>query len=125
MNWELLNITEGFDNIQYPSTPAFIHFWIDGNDGFQSKPGEVLVRKFRGRKNLRETLLKYLEKEHADGKTVYIFGEPQIMYDPHNFEPVYVFRINSYDGTIRKVKEIEEPPMIENNTKNYKYLLIA
>jgi hypothetical protein len=117
---QFLDITEGFDNIQYVETPMYMHFWFDENDKIQSKSGTTVARKFGG--DTRKGLLKYLEEEHAKGNTVYFYGDPQVIYDPHNFTPSLVFRMNSYDGILkRKAEEIET--IIEDN--NYKYLLIA
>jgi hypothetical protein len=116
---QFLDITEGFDNIQYVDTPMYMHFWFE-KDKIQTKSGETFARRFKG--DARMELIEYLEEEHSRGRTVYFYGDPHTMYDPNDFSPVLTFRMNSYDGILkRKVEEIET--IIEDN--NYKYLLIA
>ena len=118
---QFFDITEGFDNIQYVDTPMFMHFWFE-DDKINSKPGTALGKKFAG--DTRIGLLDYLEKEHAKGNTVYFYGEPHVMYNPHDFTPSVMFRTNSYEGVLKTKKE-ETETIIENNITNYKYLLIA
>lgn len=119
-NRQFLDITEGFDNIQYVDTPTYKHFWIDENDKVQSIAGESQNRKYKG--NVRMSLIKYLQEEHDKGHTVYFFGDPITMYDPYDFSPVITFRMNSYKGRL-KPKTAE--PIIENKINDYKYLLTA
>jgi len=117
---QFLDITEGFDNIQYPDMPVFLHFWIDNNNDIQSKAGDTQNKRFKG--NARMALIEYLEKEHAKGHTVYFYGDPVTFYDPYDFSSVLTFRMNSYEGTIKRI--IDEP-IIEDKITDYKYLLIA
>ena len=45
---QFLDITEGFDNIQYVEMPIFKHFWFDDNNNLQSINGDVKNRNFKG-----------------------------------------------------------------------------
>lgn len=116
---QFLDITEGFDNIQYVDTPMFKHFWFE-NGVINSRNGESFVRRFKG--DARLEIIKYLESEHDRGRTVYFYGDPITFYDPHDFSQVVTFRMNSYDGILKRKPE-EIKTIIEDN--NYKYLLIA
>jgi hypothetical protein len=102
---QFLDITEGFDNIQYIDMPCYMHFWIDNNNKLQSRAGDTQFRKFRG--DARMMLIEYLEAEHAKGHTVYFYGDPVTFYDPHDFSQIVTFRMNSYDGRLMNKKDEE------------------
>ena len=115
---EFYDIVEGYEHVVSTDYPIFYHFYIGGGRKLNQKATETRNRVFKS----REQLIDFFDEEYRKGNTVYYYGPPYTLYNPHDFSPCISLRIGLGDGIMGR-KSDEPEIKIETNKNNY-YLLI-